>query len=183
MNGASADSTATMPMRPIAKWRGRDQDRHAGDFQSARVGKPGGCFARPDRPCFVRVALARMVLSRLPRGRGWPPFAGRIPAPARPPFCRSKSKRGAARARQEISIFTFLRSPGLRAFARHPRARGRVASAILGPISVSSCMGCGHSMSMAIRRTAAPPQGFHRASPSKARKDFTLAKGLPGMNG
>src|ERR1700724_1142551 len=74
-NGASPDSTATMPMRPIAKWRAREQDR--GEFQSARIGEPGGFFGRLDRFCFDHGVLARMALARLalPRAGGG---AGRL---------------------------------------------------------------------------------------------------------
>src|ERR1019366_6304942 len=51
-------------MRPIAKWRGREQERFASEFQAARISKPGGFFARLDRTWFARLALARLVLPR-----------------------------------------------------------------------------------------------------------------------
>jgi hypothetical protein len=88
-----------------------------------------------------------------------------------------------ARARPEISIITSFRFLGRLAFASRLRAHVHAASAMQVPISASSCMGCGRNMSMAIHRTAGPPQGFRRAWLSIARRDFIQAKGSPGMNG
>ena len=146
--------------------------------------------------------LARLLPSRnragflpalvpMPRSRG---FAPRWPAagrslragPLRRPraFLAAKPKRCAApRAGPEISIFTFFRFPGLRAFARRPRASGRAANATGALISASSCMDCGPSMSMAIHRTAVPRPGSRHAWRSTARKDFIPMKDLPGTNG
>ena len=67
-------------------------------------------------PGFVSLGFAR----RWRRHRRL--FADRLSVPAGRPPCRSRSKRGAAEARPEISIFMFFRSPGLPAFARRRRA-------------------------------------------------------------
>jgi ribonuclease T2 len=58
-----------MPMRPIAKWRAREQDWRAGDIQWARFKKPLGSFACPKRLGFARRVLPRAggVTSRLMR--------------------------------------------------------------------------------------------------------------------
>ncbi len=116
-----------MPMRPVAKWRAREQDR--GEFQSARIGKPGGFFGRLDRFCFDHGVLARMALARLavPRAGGGADRllrAGSLRQRGRHLAAKSASAGRRGRARR----FRFLCSGALlgpRAFARRPRRRAR----------------------------------------------------------
>ena len=170
-----------MPMRPIAKWHAREQDR--GEFQSTRIGKPGGFFGRFDRFCFDHGVLARMALARLavPRAGGGADCllrAGSLRQRGRYLAAKSASAGGAgAPGDFDFYVLALSWSSG---FCETPAA-ARARQVIPAPISASSCMGFGPNMSMAFRRIVDWPPGLSRTLES-ARGSIP-AKGLPGMNG